>query len=98
MLAHDGTVAGKTYLSKESVRQMTTKQTGPLLGEKYGFGFNTTDGTVFTHSGAFKTRMTVDHGQIRVFLVQHAADWSSGNPDADFATEARRWFPVESTP
>ncbi|MFA7343112.1 MAG: serine hydrolase domain-containing protein [Terrimicrobiaceae bacterium] len=95
MLANGGTFEGKTYLSKNAVHEMTTKQTGPLVGNSYGLGINGSDGTVFGHTGAFKTKMEVDHGQIRVFLTQHASDWTSGDPYVDFATEAKRLYPPD---
>jgi CubicO group peptidase (beta-lactamase class C family) len=89
MLLNGGTFEGKTYLSKESVHQMTTKQTGPKVLETYGYGISgSTDGQSFGHGGALKTSMTVDHGQIRIFLVQQEGDWSSGDPSKDFDAEA----------
>lgn len=87
MLANEGTFKGKIYLSKAAVHQMTTKQTGPLVQDHYGFGLTAFDGTNYGHGGAYKTSMTVDHGQITVFLVQQASDWASGDPGRDFTTE-----------
>ncbi len=98
MLANGGTFQGKMYLSRNAVREMTTKQTGPLVGNSYGLGINGSDGKVFSHTGAFKTKMEVDHGQIRVFLAQQASDWTSGDPYVDFAAEAKRLFPVGASP
>ena len=89
MLANEGTLEGKTYLSKEAVHQMTIKQTGPLVTTTYGFGVSGSDGSNFGHGGAYKTSMTVDHGQIRVFLVQQASGWSAGDPNNDFNASAR---------
>ena len=90
MLLAGGTLQGKTYLSRDSVHQMTTKQTGPKVAESYGFGLSgSADGSSFGHGGALKTDMAVDHGQIRVFLVQQEGNWSSGDPHKDFAAEAR---------
>lgn len=103
MLLNGGTLDGKTYLSKEAVHTMTTKQTGPKVDSTYGFGINgSADGLSFGHGGALKTNMAVDHGQIRIFLVQQAGDWSKGKPNEDFDAEARKLYtkpvPVSSEP
>jgi len=91
MLLNGGTLDGKVYLSKEAVHTMTTKQTGPKVNDSYGFGTGSSaDGLTFGHGGALKTNMAVDHGQIRVFLVQQNGDWSHGNPNDQFDAEARR--------
>ena len=91
MLLNEGTFEGKTYLKKESVRQMTSKQTGPKIADSYGFGFTASaDGLSFGHGGALKTSMTVDHGQVRVFLVQQGGNWSSGDPNREFDAAARK--------
>ncbi len=89
MLANGGTLGGKRYLSQEMVRQMTTKQTGDGVGEKYGFCLKTEADGVFGHGGAFQTSMTVDHGVIRVFLVQHTGKWAEGDPGSDFNAAVR---------
>jgi CubicO group peptidase (beta-lactamase class C family) len=93
MLANGGTFEGKLYLSKEAVHQMTIKQTGNLVKENYGFGLFIQGQNSFGHSGAYKTDMAVDHDQIRIFLVQQGSDWARGNPERDFAAEARRVYP-----
>jgi len=99
MLLNGGTFEGKTYLSKGAVYEMTTKQTGPKVDTKYGFGIGGSDyGLSFGHGGALKTNMTVDHGQIRIFLVQHAGNWASGNPNADFDAEAKRIYSKTESP
>ncbi|MFA4944084.1 MAG: serine hydrolase domain-containing protein [Lentisphaeria bacterium] len=95
MLANGGTLDGRRCLSPEAVHEMTIKQTGAALPNQYGLGINGSDGTVFGHTGAFKTKLEVEHGQIRIFLAQQAAEWSSGNPESDFATAARRLFPCQ---
>ena len=77
MMLSKGTYEGKRYLSEESVRLITTKETGNDVSKSYGFGWNVGDG-YFEHSGAYKTDMKVDpkRGMIVVLLVQHANDWS----------------------
>jgi CubicO group peptidase (beta-lactamase class C family) len=93
MLSNGGALDGRRYLSSESVRQMTIKQTGPLITENYGFGLRSSDdGKTFGHGGALKTNMTVEQGLIRIFLTQQIEPWSSGEPDVDFEKEVRRIF------
>ncbi|RFC43702.1 MAG: beta-lactamase class C family [Verrucomicrobia bacterium] len=93
MLANGGTLEGKTYLSEESVRQMTTKQTGDAVAEKYGFCLKVEKEGVYGHGGAFQTSMTVEQGVVRVFLVQHTGKWAGGDPSADFAQVVRSLYP-----
>jgi CubicO group peptidase (beta-lactamase class C family) len=91
MLANGGALDGRIYLSTESVHQMTIKQTGPKVTDAYGFGIQVhSDGNSFGHGGADKTFMWVDHGQVRVFLVQQASGWSKGDPNKDFGTAAQQ--------
>jgi CubicO group peptidase (beta-lactamase class C family) len=86
MLADGGTFEGKTYLSKNAVHLMTTKETGPNVPEKYGFGMQSaTDGASFGHGGAYHTSLFVDHGKVFVFLVQQGhGGWWNGDPNKDF--------------
>jgi len=76
MILNRGTFHGTRYLSEESVRLMTIKETGDIVAKSYGFGWNVDDGYL-EHSGAYKTDMIVDkkRGLIVVFLVQCANDW-----------------------
>ncbi len=39
----------------------------------------------------------VYHGQIRVFLVQQAGDWSRGDPGKNFQDASRPWWPLSTT-
>lgn len=93
MLANGGTFDGKTYLSPEAVKQMTSKQTGPLVKDNYGFGFSISDHNSFGHGGAYKTNMRVDRGQIRVFMVQQGNAWAKGDPELEFTAEAIKAYP-----
>jgi CubicO group peptidase (beta-lactamase class C family) len=72
MIAGGGTLAGKRYLSEESVRRMTSTQTGDLP-TPYGLGFTTGGGRI-GHGGAYNTNSSFDPrtGLITIFLVQHA--------------------------
>ena len=98
MLAGGGTFKGRVCLSKKSVHEMTIKQTGPLVKDNYGLGVSAQDGTVFGHGGAYKTNMTVDHGQVRVFLVQQSGAWAKGSPHGEFTAEAKRIYPPAGAP
>jgi CubicO group peptidase (beta-lactamase class C family) len=71
MMLNGGTHGGKRILSEESVKAMTTKQTGKLPNG-YGLGWST--GSAFGHGGALSTNMAVHpkQGLILIFLVQHA--------------------------
>ena len=73
MILCGGELDGKRYLTADSVRQMTTRQTPEALKESYGLGWSTGGGT-FGHGGAYATNMTIDpeRGLITVFMVQHA--------------------------
>jgi CubicO group peptidase (beta-lactamase class C family) len=74
MLLSGGTLEGKRYLSEAAIEQMTTKQTGPLVKDGYGFGLSAKDATgTYGHAGAYKTWMGVDtQKQIAmVFLIQN---------------------------
>lgn len=98
MLANEGTFEGKTYLSRAAVHEMTTKQTGPLVKESYGFGTSVSGaGNRFGHGGAYKTEMWVDHGLIGVFLVQQAGKWAGGDPGKEFSAAVRKNFQKSDT-
>jgi CubicO group peptidase (beta-lactamase class C family) len=90
MFLHGGTLDGRRYLSRDTVRLMTSKQTGPLVSKPFGLAMESSgDGRSFGHTGALKTHMIVDRGQIRVFLTQYLGEWPQGNPNADFDAAAR---------
>ncbi len=78
MILNGGEYKGKRYLSTASVRQMTSKQTGPTVEKEYGFAWDTAGGT-FGHGGAYKTNMTIypEQGLVAIFLVHQAGDWPS---------------------
>jgi CubicO group peptidase (beta-lactamase class C family) len=73
MMLNKGTFKGKRILSEESVRALTTRQTGEKVKNDYGLGFALAK-DAFGHGGALSTNMTVDakRGLITVWLVQHA--------------------------
>jgi CubicO group peptidase (beta-lactamase class C family) len=73
MILNEGILDQRRYLSEASVREMTSKQTGPHIKDSYGFGWSAGE-TSFGHGGAYATNMTIDkkHGLILIWLVQHA--------------------------
>src|SRR6266853_2988144 len=73
MILNGGELDGRRYISPESLKQMTTRQTPESLKESYGFGWSAGGGTI-GHGGAYATNMTIDpeRGLITVFMVQHA--------------------------
>ena len=80
MLLNGGELNGKRYLSEESLKTMTSKQTGDAVKDGYGIGWST-NGMTFGHGGALATNMTLDpqRGLVTVFLVQHAGFPGDGN-------------------
>ena len=80
MLLNSGELNGKRYLSEESLKTMTSKQTGDAVKDGYGIGWST-NGMTFGHGGALATNMTLDpqRGLVTVFLVQHAGFPGDGN-------------------
>ena len=85
MILNHGTFAGRRYLSKAAIAQMTRKQTGPKISNSYGFGWGTGKGWC-GHGGALSNNFVVDwqHGLVLVFMVQHAG-WP-GNGGQSFET------------
>jgi hypothetical protein len=77
MMLNDGIFEGHRYLSQQSIRMITNKETGDAVSKPYGLGWNVGYG-FFEHSGAYKTDMKVDmsRGLIVVLMVQHANDWN----------------------
>jgi CubicO group peptidase (beta-lactamase class C family) len=73
MILNGGILDEKRYLSEDSVKEMSRKQTGEAIPESYGLGWGVDD-EGFGHGGAYSTNMRIDtkRGLIFVFLVQHA--------------------------
>ncbi len=73
MLANNGSVGGRRYLSEAAIRQLTSKQTPAAVTNAYGLGFSTANDR-FGHGGAYSTNSYFDkqHGLILIWLVQHA--------------------------
>jgi CubicO group peptidase (beta-lactamase class C family) len=72
MILNGGVCEGKRLLSKEAVRQLTSRQTAPDIKDSYGLGFAV--GTDWCgHGGAYATNMQIDRrrGLVLVWMVQH---------------------------
>jgi CubicO group peptidase (beta-lactamase class C family) len=81
MILGGGVFAGRRYISEQSLRQMTSTQTGSEAG--YGLGWSTSrkmhgkDDLVIVgpcgHGGAYATNMWIDpkSERITIFMVQH---------------------------
>ncbi|MGI4788128.1 MAG: serine hydrolase domain-containing protein, partial [Janthinobacterium lividum] len=72
MIFRGGRDEARTYLSPESIAEMTRKQTGDTLEASYGLGWDVGSNT-YGHGGAYATLMTMhpSQGLITIFLVQH---------------------------
>ncbi|MEI7700786.1 MAG: serine hydrolase domain-containing protein [Planctomycetia bacterium] len=98
MLANNGELEGRRYLSGTSVEMLTTTQTPQALPEKYGFGFST-GGARYGHGGAYSTNSYFDreHGLILIWLVQHAGFPGEGAKAQDaFRNAAVRRFSTKA--
>lgn len=84
MLANQGELDGKRYLSQEAVATMTSRQTPESLPNAYGFGF-ATGGNRVGHGGAYSTNSYLDteQGLILIWLVQHAGFPGDGGKSQD---------------
>ena len=89
MVLNHGTIAGRRYLSRDTVAQMTRKQTGPKVAEAYGFGWSSGPGWC-GHGGALATNLTVDwrRGLVLVFMVQHAGFPGDGGQTCEIFKQA----------
>jgi CubicO group peptidase (beta-lactamase class C family) len=109
MILRGGESGGKRYLKEESVKQMTTAQTGDLAagfipGSAWGIGWSIirepqgvsadlSSGS-FGHGGAFGTQAWIDPRKERIYLLMiQRAD--IGNSDA---SEIRRTFQNNAAP
>jgi CubicO group peptidase (beta-lactamase class C family) len=73
MIMNGGELDGRRYLSPETVKQMTSKQTPDAIETGYGFGFMVKKGE-FGHGGALGTDTTINpaNGLITIFLIQQS--------------------------
>jgi len=70
MLANDGELDGKRYLSHAAMEELRKKQTG-ATGVGYSLGYHLRNG-MFGHDGAYGTDLSVNptNGMVAVFMVQ----------------------------
>lgn len=94
MVLNQGEFGGKRFLSPESVKEMTSRQTGDLPNS-YGLGWavDVAPGVGFGHGGAYATNLRVDpsKGLVMVFMVQYAGKqtdiWKTVQPAFKQAAE-----------
>ncbi len=70
MLANDGELNGRSYLSHAAVEELRTEQTGSTK-VNYSLGYHLRNG-MFGHDGAYGTDLSVDPktGMVAIFMVQ----------------------------
>lgn len=70
MLANDGELEGKRYLSSAAIKELRTVQTG-ATGVNYSLGYHLRNG-MFGHDGAYGTDLSVhpETGMVAIFMVQ----------------------------
>lgn len=70
MLANDGELDGKRYLSREAMGELRKEQTGKTK-VNYSLGYHLRNG-MFGHDGAYGTDLSVDPktGMVAVFMIQ----------------------------
>ncbi|WP_315854763.1 serine hydrolase [Aporhodopirellula rubra] len=87
MLANNGELNGRRYLSPESMNELRKKQTGQT-DVNYSLGYHLRNG-LFGHDGAYGTDLSVDpkSGMIAIFMTQctSGAQWSARDRFLDIA-------------
>ncbi|QEH33929.1 Esterase EstB [Aquisphaera giovannonii] len=92
MLANDGELDGRRYLSHAAMDELRKEQTGTTRAP-YSLGYHLRNG-MFGHDGAYGTDLSVDPrtGMVAVFMVQCTGGDQWAARDA-FLRAARRAFP-----
>jgi CubicO group peptidase (beta-lactamase class C family) len=89
MLANDGELDGKRYLSHAAMDELRTKQTG-ATGVGYSLGYHLRNG-MFGHDGAYGTDLSVNptNGMVAIFMVQCTSgdQWAARDLFLKTATE-----------
>jgi len=92
MLANDGELDGKRYLSHAAMEELRTEQTGATK-VNYSLGYHLRNG-MFGHDGAYGTDLSVDPktGMVAIFMVQCSGgdQWAARDL---FLKTARQVFP-----
>lgn len=90
MLANDGELAGKRYLSPAAMGELRKEQTGSTK-VNYSLGYHLRNG-MFGHDGAYGTDLSVNPktGMIAIFMVQCTSgdQWKARDAFLEKATEA----------
>jgi CubicO group peptidase (beta-lactamase class C family) len=99
MILGKGEYQGKRYLSGNSVRQMTTIQTGELKKDEgpdsgYGLGWQTQKGPhpTFGHGGKQNTWMWIDPSKELIFVLMIQYETFRGDIRTTFYETALRTF------
>ena len=89
MTLNGGVFNGRRFLSEQSVRELTRRQTRPEIKEDYGLGFAVGPDWC-GHEGAYATNMTIDRarGLILIWMVQHAGFPGDGAKSRDAFKQA----------
>jgi CubicO group peptidase (beta-lactamase class C family) len=89
MLANDGELDGKRYLSHDAIKTLQTEQTGKTH-MPYSFGYHLRNG-MFGHDGAYGTDLSVNPktGMVAIFMVQCTSgdQWAARDLFLKTATE-----------
>jgi len=92
MLANDGELEGKRYLSHAAMDELRKEQTGATK-VNYSLGYHLRNG-LFGHDGAYGTDLSIDPktGMVAVFMIQCTSgdQWAARD---EFLKTARRIFP-----
>lgn len=72
MLLNNGELDGKRYLSENTIRELSKRQTPAAIKESYGLGFSVSPDS-YGHGGAQATNMEIRSGKglVLVWMVQH---------------------------
>ena len=77
MIANLGALDGRRYLAEASVREMTSKHTGPDVAEEYGYLWHCGEG-FWGHAGAYRNNLQVDPKTGLSFISMFASVGAGG--------------------
>lgn len=88
MILNRGALDGRRYLSEAAVEQMTKKQTGAHVKQRYGFGWYVNEAS-FGHPGLYRTHMLIEPTKDRI-VVFMAHQHKFAGPEGDQLLEGFR--------
>ncbi len=88
MIANLGALDGRRYLSEASVREMTSKHTGPDVPEEYGYLWHCGEG-FWGHAGAYRNNFQID-AKTGVSFISMFQSVGAGSPHITTAMNAWR--------